>query len=417
MEKKDKKNPVEELLKDIGIVKSNCGKAIRLWEEKDKKERFIRENLEKLQENAERMYIAYHEIHSTKLYEKDPAISDYVKKFEPEMSGMVDYSRKFHTLSSDVKRKVDDISGMTSSAVLDIGTGMAYTDTYFDYHLDNEEYKPIIIKWKETGPISEKDDLLFELGKFDSKLKDFFNRIWDSLLYKGITRGEILPAHSMREFMSDFLQVLDPTNKVKSMPWCIIPKNSGNPTHRSRVIFSILENDKKFTWEKEKYKPYHEIATKYRKLYQKLDKYSHYRNDELPFDIRFKLKNYIKLLQNYVKEIINQRESHYSNEIPTKWDHIYQYLPDGACMNIRFNCSNCNRELILYSYELPTPFMGGDKHEDSYRYGEKEIIECYKCDTVFEIEGYNSIPGWMISFDGDNVPNSFKFRILKYSYF
>jgi len=266
------------------------------------------------------------------------------------------------------------------------------------------------------GPLIEKDNLLVKLKTIDSKLVEFFERIWDSLLFKGETRGEIFPAHAMREFMSDFLQVMDPTNFVKSMPWCEFPKGSGNPTQRSRVIYAILENLDKFDWNKSRYKSYIEIANKYRDLYNKLNKYAHYRDDELPPDIRMDLENYVKLLQNDTIEIINLRESQYSNEIPTVWDHIYQSFPDGAIMNIRFNCTNCNRELVFYSYELPSPYMRGDKHEDSYRYGENESIVCYKCRTIFDIESYNSIPGWMICFEGDNVPEFFKFRILKHFY-
>jgi hypothetical protein len=220
----------------------------------------------------------------------------------------------------------------------------------------------------------------------------------------------------MREFMSDFLQVMDPANLVKSMSWCKYSKHSGKPTQRSRVVFAILENFDKFNWKNNKYKSYIEIASKYRDLYQKLNKYAHFRGDELPQDIRLDLENCIKLMQNYTSEIINLRESQYSNEILTEWDYISPSYPDGAIMNVRFNCTNCNREIILYSYELPSPYMLGDKHEYSYRYGDKKEIACYKCETLFKLDGYNSIPGWMILFEGDNVPQTFKFRTIRHFY-
>lgn len=413
---KDNTNKIKRLLDNIGMIRSNCENAIRFWEEKDKKERLVRENLARLHTQADQMYKTYSEIQSHKLYEKDPRIIDYINEFEPEISGIVDYSKMYYEESKNLYDRIDYMTGATSSGIANMGTGIAFTDTYFNHHREDDAYKPLIVNWEEWGPVIEKDNLLVELKKIDSKLEEFFERIWDSLLFKGVTRGEILPAHAMREFMSDFLQVMDPTNLIKSMPWCELPEGSGNPTQRSRVIFAILENHDKFDWKKDKYKSYIEIANKYRDLYLKLNKYAHYRDDELPPDIQMDLENYIKFLQNYTIEIINLRESQYTNEIPIEWDHIYNSLPDGAIMNIRFNCTNCNRELVFYSYELPSPYMGGDKHEDSYRYGEKDSIICYKCGTIFEIESYNSIPGWMICFEGDNIPEFFKVRILKHFY-
>ncbi|KKN47334.1 hypothetical protein LCGC14_0663930 [marine sediment metagenome] len=414
MEEKNKEDVLDKFLGEFKIVKRFIGDTINLWEEKDKKERFVRGNLAKLYTQADQMYRTYKEIQNNNLHKQDPHIIEYVNKFGPEMSGIVDYSRIFYEESLDLHKKIDYMTGATSSSIVNMGTGIAFTDTYFNHHREDDAYKPLIINWEERGLVNDKDDLLVELEKIDSKLREFFERIWDSFLFKGVTRGEILPAHAMREFMSDFLQVLDPTNLIKSMPWCEFSEGSGNPTQRSKVIFAILENLNKFIWKKDKFKPYIEIATKYRDLYIKLNKCAHYRDDELPPDIRIDLANYIKLLQNNIIEIINLRESQYSNEIPTVWDHIYQSFPDGAIMNIRFNCTNCNRELVFYSYELPPPYMMGDKHEDSYRYGENDSIECYKCGTIFEIGSYNSIPGWMICFEGEKVPEFFKFRILKH---
>lgn len=410
------KNKIKKFLSDISTIRSNCNNAIGYWEEKDKKERLIRENLTKLRSQADQMYKTYSGIQSNKIYEGDPSIIDNINEFRSEIDGVIKSSKNFYEDSKNLSKKIDYLTSATSSSVVNMGTGIAFTDTYFNQHREEKPFKPIINIWEKRGPVIEKEILLNKLEKIDSKLGDFFSRIWDSLLFQGITRGEILPAHSMREFMSDFLQVTDPMNLVESMGWCEFSKGSEIPTQRSRVIFAILENLDKFDWKKVKYRSYIEIANKYRDLYIKLNKYAHYRDRNLTTDIRFKLETYIKLLQNYTNEIINLRESQYSDEIPTKWDFIYSSLTDGAIINIRFNCVNCNRELIFYSYELPSPYMGGDKHIDSYRYGERDSIECFNCSHIYEIDSYNSIPGWMISFEGENVPEFFKYRILQHFY-
>ena len=98
---KDNTNKIKRFLNNIGTISSNCENAIRFWEEKDKKERLVRENLARLRTQADQMYKTYSEIQSHKLYEKDPRIIDNINEFEPEISGIVDYSKMCpHTAKS-----------------------------------------------------------------------------------------------------------------------------------------------------------------------------------------------------------------------------------------------------------------------------------------------------------------------------
>jgi len=95
------------------------------------------------------MFNAYIEIQNNNLHTHDPRIIEYVNEFGPEMSGIIDYSRMFYEESLDLHDKIDYMTGATSNSIVNMGTGIAFTDTYFNHHRKDEAYKPLIIKWEE----------------------------------------------------------------------------------------------------------------------------------------------------------------------------------------------------------------------------------------------------------------------------
>lgn len=112
--------------------------------------------------------------------------------------------------------------------------------------------------------------------------------------------------------MSDFLHTLAPRDDILKMGW-FEKSERENPTQCSMVIFIILGPNENFEWNDNPYKPILEIATGYRRIYKKLNKYIHYRGDSTPKNVKIRLRAFAGQIQNYTLKIIKLREI-YSNQ-------------------------------------------------------------------------------------------------------
>lgn len=105
----------------------------------------------------------------------------------------------------------------------------------------------------------------------------------------------------------------------------------------------------------------------------------------------------------------------WSKDIPLKWDiiHIPTY-PDGAIIDVKFECGKCGRKLLAEGVEIPSPFYGGNSESESRRWGDRVPVEC-DCGAEYEVGADNTIVGWGINFEGEKLPKTFRYKEYRVS--
>lgn len=103
----------------------------------------------------------------------------------------------------------------------------------------------------------------------------------------------------------------------------------------------------------------------------------------------------------------------WSKQISTDY-HVIQLpsYPDGALIDVEFQCGNCGQTLEV-CVEIPQFFAGGDTEAESRRWGDREPVEC-ECGESYEVSADNSIAGWMVEFESEKPPKTFRYRVRKY---
>jgi len=102
----------------------------------------------------------------------------------------------------------------------------------------------------------------------------------------------------------------------------------------------------------------------------------------------------------------------WSMEISTQIHVVYNpSYPDGALIDVAFECGKCSRKLIAEGVEIPN-FGIGDSEEESRRWGDSVTVEC-KCGLEYDVVAHNSIAGWMVEFEGEKPPETFRYKEIK----
>lgn len=150
------------------------------------------------------------------------------------------------------------------------------------------------------------------------------------------------------------------------------------------------------------------------------------------FDARFKIspKNYweYEFMENLIddNDIDNWIENDYLGETLSKYeedvdgfsgpvllprDHTVSYgLTETAELDIKFNCVECHRKIIMEGIEIPKPNMFAESAHESRLYGESLEYEC-DCCAFYTVTADSSIVDWDVEFEGENAPKSFWFKL------
>jgi len=103
----------------------------------------------------------------------------------------------------------------------------------------------------------------------------------------------------------------------------------------------------------------------------------------------------------------------WSKGIPLELDYIYvPSYPDGAVIDVQFECGKCGRTLDAEGLDIPSPFYGGDTTEDSRRWGDTSNVLC-ECGAEYDVVVDNSISGWDVNIEGEKLPKTFRYKEYK----
>lgn len=307
MEKDEELDEESNFLDSLKQTKSNLIEAQKIWTGIDINSRIIKENINSGIQNINWMENVYVKINKGQINQAESFFEEIIY---PKISDIVDYSQETLDYSRNFNHDSQFLAAQTSGTTAEIGSGAVYISTYLEDHQHEIIFKPIINKVNLYSPVFKRDDLKEKLKIINKKLEEMLNSAWDLLLSSGIRRGSIFPAHAIREFLSEFLQVIDPNDDIKKMNWCLFSKKNrkGKPTQKARVVYTILGKNKEFCWEDDHFKPIIQIAKKYRELMIKVQSKAHLRSEQISEDLNSKLRNYLKLAENYIEKILRLRD-------------------------------------------------------------------------------------------------------------
>ena len=281
-------------------------KAVKLLDITQKKILFTKENLESTNYNARWNKNVLSNIRDQQIHKLDPTFDGYIKAYNTGVTGLQDFSRELLNSINYIGNKMDFISGATSNSDANMEIGCRILGNYLDDNKDNKVVNTIAFENPWNNPFYQRDSLKKKLLPIKRHLADTLDNLWDSLLFKGRKEENRPPALLMREFISDFLHTLSPRADILNLGWCKKSKQ-GNPTQHSMVIYAILGPIENFKWKEKNYEPIVEIATVYRKLYETLSGFTHYRGGGTPTDVRIELRSFAEQLQSYTLKILKLR--------------------------------------------------------------------------------------------------------------
>ena len=366
----------------------------------------IKESLEAANYDAYYNHKTLSEINKRRAYDYDPNFIPYYDEFNTAAAGFKLNPRYIANSIENVERNLNTLTGMTSASNMYMGTGAAMIRNYIEENTDNKIYHEINLSYPWSNPITEKDVLKIRINNIKTRLAETLDSIWDSLLFKGRQEENRAPAHLIREFMSDFLHTLTPRDEILKLPWCEKSQNE-NPTQVSMVIY-VIEGPSKVKSLKKFNINIINIAKEFRKLYQKLNGYTHYRGESVDRNIRTKLKTYAEIIQNLTKEILKLRTLRLISD-----NYRIDIGPciDGGEIDIEILCSNCENRIAFDSIEFPSPYMGGKKEIDSWRQSEYSYLYCDDCDTEYTVYVDNSMYKAIIDFTEGPIPLYVDYRL------
>jgi hypothetical protein len=289
-------NYIKDFQQISGIIDSTTGKLEIIGNSiKSAKERFII-----LNENCKFIGSIHEKLKDSPIESQDPHYVPYLYSITPFWSFNLDFDYINNKIDT-TKGEVMGLTGMTTTSSININTTLDMTTGYIK-NLDETTFAEIHEEIDELPPILNKEDFIEKINKISPRLKNDYESAWNTFLHSPIETSFKEISHSLRELLSDFLQIFDPDTKNKNMKWCEL--SNGIPTQRSRVIFVILGNYEGFTWKNPIYKPYIDLATEYREEYKNLNKLAHYRKDEPPGDMKLKIENHFRKVHSLIESVL-----------------------------------------------------------------------------------------------------------------
>lgn len=296
-----------EYINKVDTILENRSKISYAINKKQKEQSIAKENNEFAEANLETTKLLLEATPEDRYTNPDPYFDAFINSAAPIIDSELYFSgelakRAEESQLNDMFLNATTSGSYSTAALSDIGS------VYFDAQREKPEFKAIEAKYKAPKPIERKSEIADKLNAIYPKIKDMFISAWQAFLDESKTRDIIYPAHAMREVLSEFLFVLAPDEKVKRKDWCKL--FNGKPTQASRIRFAIFgnrehdENDFIF-------KPVKDLMKRERILYQKLNKYAHFRKDPLPLNYRTNLEIYLATLQNIIGSILDKREKFY----------------------------------------------------------------------------------------------------------
>lgn len=222
--------------------------------------------------------------------------------------------RSFQAISSDIASltgsTAETTSLMSNSGLL---TSLQLSETA---SRDYSWIRPKLRSINFPTPLEKKDEVATKLMEVKPNLKTEFDGTWQTFRDGSEKDRHKQAAHSMREILSDFLQVLAPDDRVRNASWFEPDETARNGiTQKHRVKYAILgKREERFLHEKD----LNAIAAMmdgFRKAYEDPSGIAHYREEEVNEDeLSSLLESYIGTGQDIILTISRLRQQFFLSE-------------------------------------------------------------------------------------------------------
>jgi hypothetical protein len=173
----------------------------------------------------------------------------------------------------------------------------------------SEGTRKAVAGWNLPTPRENQNALSSKVHEIEPRLEVKLNGAWQTLFDRTKVDRFRQSSSSMRELISDTLQVLAPDSGIQETSW--FPQNNPNrkPTQAERAYYAIV--GKNPAVEQKDLKSAADLAKNIRESYEKLNKYTHERRSHLemtPEDLESQLVSVFNKTQIYLLEILRMRE-------------------------------------------------------------------------------------------------------------
>jgi hypothetical protein len=227
------------------------------------------------------------------LYAHSEYFKDHIQKISDETDSLIGTAA------------VSDISGNTTSNVLISIAKIAV--------LQDPKIGELIEELELPSPFEKRKDLESDLRKIKKQLADMYVGAWQTIGDTSKQDRFSQAANSMRNLLSQLLDILAPPEKVKKADWYKPELNEETkkirkkPTQRSRAKYAIMGERSKETLDEEDLKMITVLMDDARNAYEFLSNPAHARNEEI-FTFT---KSYMERCEEVIRSILELRKRFY----------------------------------------------------------------------------------------------------------
>lgn len=226
---------------------------------------------------------------SNKLLESLP--QEQLSNPSPELIYLIDSGSEFsesirnHSdqFKDNSQRIGDEITSLMGSAVVVDASGNAMLSISSSIAISiSQEYPQIntvIEDLKLPTPHEKRKQLESELREIDERIAHLYVGAWQTINDTSKKDRFRQASHSMRELLSQFLDLLSPAEEVINSEWYEPEHTSKKPTQRQRAKYAMV-GKRSEKMRDEDIEMIHDIAANARNIYTNLNKISHTRDDE-----------------------------------------------------------------------------------------------------------------------------------------
>lgn len=261
-------------------------------------------NIDRL-DKANRLYEAFPE----KLFSNlSPVLCSLIASGSAVAEGVYAHSEHFKDSFQRIGDETDSL--IATTAVVDASGNTTW-------NIASSAAKTVALQYPQIGelrgelelpsPLEKRKELESDLRKISERLADMYVGAWQTMRDTSKQDRIRQSAHSMRDLLSQFLDFLAPTDKVKQAEWYVSEHESGKPTQTQRAKYATMGERSEKTFGEEDLKMIDVLIKDVRKAYKDLSRLSHGRKEEIPN----LAESYMKRCEDVLRSILELRKRFY----------------------------------------------------------------------------------------------------------
>jgi hypothetical protein len=173
----------------------------------------------------------------------------------------------------------------------------------------SQDFKRLVADWNLPLPRENQAALNRKLHEIAPRLENKLDGAWETFYDRTKVDRFRQASSSMRELISDTLQVLAPDLRIQEASWFSKKDPHRRPTQTDRARYAIV--GKNAAVDEKDLKSVADLAKSIRESYEELNKYTHERGNQVevkPEDLENQLVSLFNQTQIYLLEILRMRE-------------------------------------------------------------------------------------------------------------